>query len=511
VSRAIVAADVEVFRGCIARRMGLHFDDSKSAQLVQVLQDRLERSGRSIESYLGLLERETNRELLREEVSALARALTVGETYFFRNMDQFRALIELVVPERVRARAAERRLRIVCAGCASGEEPYSIAMLLKQSLLDPSWDVSIRAIDLNPAALEKARRGLFSTWALRETSPEMKQRWFHEQGKDLVLDEGVRSAVTFEARNLALEEPELWQPGSLDVVFCRNVLMYFRPELAQAAVSRIARALAPGGYLFLGHAETLRGLSHDFHLCHTHGTFYYQVKQGSELADRIPVRDDVPAYQQPALALPVLDAGDGWVDAIRKAADRIRALTREPGQNTASPRGVPAPSWDLALALDLLRRERFAEALELVRAYPPESTRDPDVLLLSAVLLSHNAELGAAEETCHRLLAMDELNAGAHYVLALCREGRGDRRAAAEHDQVAVYLEPTFAMPRLHLGLLARKAGDRDGARRELGQALMLLESEDPSRLLLFGGGFGREVLVGLCRAELAKAGGQQR
>lgn len=510
-TRAVAAADVEAFRSSIVRRMGLHFDDSKLLQLEQLLEERVQHSGRALDVYLNLLERETNRELVRDEVAALARALTIGETYFFRNNDQFRAFGELVVPERVRARAGERRLRFLSAGCSSGEEPYTIAMVVRQALPDPTWDVSIRGIDVNPAVIERARRGVYGPWALRETTPEMKERWFTQNGKEVVLDESLRSAVTFELRNLALEDPELWAPQSFDAIFCRNALMYFAPEVAQAAVARMARALVPGGYLFLGHAETMRGLSHDFHLCHTHGTFYYQVKQGSELSEPQRRQDAAPPSRPVPLPVPVVEPSDGWVDTIRKAAERIRVLTREP--DAGAPRASAAaalPTWDLALALDLLRRERFADALQLVRAFPPESARDPDVLLLSAVLLSHNSELDAAEETCQRLLAADELNAGAHYVVALCREGKGDRRSAAEHDQVAVYLEPTFAMPRLHLGLLARRAGDRDAARRELTQALLLLESEDPSRLLLFGGGFQRDALVALCRAELAAAGGRR-
>jgi chemotaxis protein methyltransferase CheR len=510
VTRAVTPADVEVFRSSIVRRMGLHFDDSKLLQLEQLLEERVQRSGRGLDAYLHLLERETNRELVREEVATLARALTVGETYFFRNNDQFRAFAELVVPERGRARAAERRLRFLSAGCSSGEEPYTIAMVVRQALPDPTWDVSIRGVDVNPAAIERAQRGVYGPWALRETTPEMKERWFKESGREVVVHESLRSAVTFELRNLALEDSELWAPQSFDAIFCRNALMYFAPEAAQAAVARMAHALAPGGYLFLGHAETLRGLSHDYHLCHTHGTFYYQVKQGSEPSETRRWQDGAPAPRPAPLPVPVVDASDGWVDTIRKAAERIRALTREPDAGTRPASTAAAPTWDLALALDLLRRERFADALQLVRAFPPEAVRDPDVLLLSAVLLSHNAELDAAEETCQRLLAAEELNAGAHYVLALCREGKGDRRSAAEHDQVAVYLEPTFAMPRLHLGLLARRAGDRDAARRELSQALLLLESEEPSRLLLFGGGFQREALVALCRAELTAAGGRR-
>jgi chemotaxis protein methyltransferase CheR len=142
-----------------------------------------------------------------------------------------------------------------------------------------------------------------------------------------------------------------------------------------------------------------------------------------------------------------------------------------------------------------------------MRGLPSQLARDPDVLLLRAVLLTHGGQLEIAVEACKEVLAIDDLSAGAHYLLALCREGAGDRQGAVDHDQVATYLDPAFAMPRLHLGLLAQRAGDREAARRELGHALTLLQREDASRLLLFGGGFGREALLALCRSELARAG----
>jgi chemotaxis protein methyltransferase CheR len=494
--------DIEAFRSGLARRLGLHFDESKSAQLGEVLQQRLRETALASSSYLASLERGG----AGDEISALARALTVGETYFFRNLDQFRALAQAVWPERMRVQAQRKSLRMLSAGCASGEEAFSMAILARESL-DPSWEVSIRAIDVNPAALAKAARGRFTSWALREAPAAVISRWFREDGRELVLDEGVRAQVRFEARNLAADDPDIWLPSSYDVVFCRNVLMYFTPQAAQAVVARIARALAPGGYLFLGHAETLRGLSQQFHLCHTHDTFYYQLKQGAS-DQPLP-----PLAPTPFAAGPPPGSDDGWVDAIRRAAERIQALSTGPSQTpapTPAPNAEPPrpPPLDLARALELLQKERFNEALEVVRAFPELAPPDRDVMLLHAVLLSHNAELGQAEALCQKLLELDELNAGAHYVLALCREGAGDLKAALEHDQVATYLAPGFAMPRLHLGLLARRAGDWETARRELGQALVLLEREDASRILLFGGGFQRSALLALCRAELQASGG---
>jgi chemotaxis protein methyltransferase CheR len=489
------------FSEAITRRLGLQFEDAKFSFLGEVLQRRLEALGQPPETYLRMLETEPD----SGESGALARELTVGETYFFRNMEQFRALAEVVLPDRMRVQAAGRTLNILSAACASGEEPYSIAMMARETIADPSWRVNIRAVDLNPAVLEKAARGRYSAWSLRETTAEARRRWFDPDGRDVILDAAVRAAVAFEERNLATDDPDLWRPGAYDVVFCRNVLMYFSPEQARAAIARIARALAPGGYLFLGHAETLRGLSDAFHLRHTHDAFYYELKDEVGGDDARPVQ---VAPRSSSIATSPETFSEAWVDAIREASERVEALAA-PRSAPRAPSFRPAPSWDLGPALDLMRREQFTEALTSVRSLPPESGADPDALLLEATLLVHGGDFPAAETVCRRLLAIDELNAGAHYVLALCRESVGDGPGAAEHDRVAVYLDPAFAMPRLHLGLLARHTGDRAAARRELGQALVLLGREDASRLLLFGGGFNREALIVLCRSALRDCGGQ--
>jgi chemotaxis protein methyltransferase CheR len=128
-------------------------------------------------------------------------------------------------------------------------------------------------------------------------------------------------------------------------------------------------------------------------------------------------------------------------------------------------------------------------------------------LLLETVLLASNGKLVEAERCAQRLLELDELNAGAHYVLALCAAGGGKLDEAARNDRIAIYLDPAFAMPHLHLGLMLRKTGDASAASKELAQAQALLEREDSARILLFGGGFGRSALLALCAAELVAAG----
>jgi chemotaxis protein methyltransferase CheR len=516
-----MSLDVERFRAIVAARFGLHFDDTKRVLLAEVLKRRIEATGAAPETYLARLSVPENS---GREIGALAEELTVTETYFFRNIDQFRVLAEVALPDRIRAQQSRRTLRLLSAGCASGEEAYSLAAMVRHHLPEAAgWDVTIRGVDINGAMIAKARRGRYSAWSLRETPADLQKRWFSAEGREFEVDERLRGTVGFEQRNLVEDDASFWQPRTFDIIFCRNVLMYFVPEAARAIVTRLSRALASGGYLFLGHAENLRGLSQDFHLRHTHETFYYQRKQGD--ADGHPPGIATMAGTGPAslagALLPledplasVVETADSWVDVIRRATERIQTLTEGrvtralPGPPTVGGPPAPRPRWDLERAVELLRKERFAEALALIGALPPESAVDPDVLLLRAVLLTQSGSLDEAVKVCADLLMLDEMNAGAHYLLAICREGLGDRQGAIDHDQVALYLDPGFAMPRLHLGLLARRAGEREAARRELGQALVLFQREDSSRVLLFGGGFSRESLVSLCRAELVACGG---
>jgi chemotaxis protein methyltransferase CheR len=285
--------------------------------------------------------------------------------------------------------------------------------------------------------------------------------------------------------------------------------MYFTPEVTRRVISRIASSLTRGGWLFMGEAETLRGVSSDFHLRHANDAFFYQLREDARPEEAIPEQ------RAPVPVPPAPPVNEAWIDTIRLASHRIAAL-RSPSRPSASAKAavVPkaaataAPRMDLAAALELLKEERFSDALRLLGAYPVEVESDRDVLLLRAVLLAQSGDPGGAERVCGRILELDELNAEAHYVKALCREYAGDRAAAADHDRYALYLDPTFAMPRLHLGLMAKRAGDADGERRELSRAVTLLTAEDPSRILLLGGGFARDALVELCRAELRTCGG---
>lgn len=499
------AQELEGFRGAITRFLGLRFDDSKLDELAEALGARMKATSTSkVGAYLSSMA------VSREEQHALAGHLTVPETFFFRMSDHFRALTEAVLPEFTES--YPHRVRILSAGCASGEEAYTVAMLLRYCACARANGITIRGIDINPAVIAKARQGRYTEWSMRETSPEMRDRYFRKHGCQFELNDNIRQMVIFEVGNLMDPKATFWQKESFDIIFLRNVLMYFSPDAAKEVIGRVAESLVPGGYLFLGSAETLRGVSQEFHLCQSHGSFYYRRRTYGDLPTQAVSSASLPTTTGPApISQEVPEIQGDWLKTIRLASQRIEDLTRRSRVSRKSTvqnpgdAGAPKMKADVGEAMNLMRQERFADALD---ALPLETIISTDAQLLRAVVLANAGRLAEAEAACKLLLKHDEMNAGAHYVMALCREHAGDLPAAGEHDQAAIYLDPSFAMPHLHRGLLARRTDNFPEARRELHQAVLLLEREDASRILLFGGGFSRDSLVELCNRELKSCGG---
>ena len=340
------------------------------------------------------------------------------------------------------------------------------------------------------------------------------ERWFRTAGNELVLDESIRAMATFEHGNLAEQATGLAAPGSLDVVFCRNVFIYFSPEAIRSAVERFARALQPGGYLFLGDAESLRGISTAFELCHSHETFYYRLR--SERVRRsIPAGRTPPAPSAGVIAAPEERPPDPpedgvWMETIGRASRRVASLGRGAARARSATPAPPPESWDLEPIRKLVTADREAEALAAVAALPPRAQADPEVKLLSAALLTNRGDLAGAERICRDLLAIDEFNAGAHYLLALGCEQRSELADALEHDRIAAYLDPDFAMPRLHFGRLARRLGASQRARQELAARSSCWTGRTPLAWRCSAGGFSREGLRQICRTELAACGGDR-
>jgi chemotaxis protein methyltransferase CheR len=460
-----VNTDLARFRTLLGARLGWVFADSDLPQLGQVLARRAQTLRLSPGAYL----RRLGTGAAADELAALAEELAITETYFFRHAEQFRALADDVLPERVRARAGQRVLRMLSVGCSSGEEAYTLAILGREARPDAGWIVAVLGLDANPEMLRRAGVARYSTWSLRETPDAVRNRWFDPHDGDYEVNAAVRDLVRFQRYNVADENAELWQPGQYDVILCRNLLMYLSPAVAEALIRRMTSALVPGGYLFLGHTDSLGPRPEGLEPRDGHDTFYYR-------------------RQRPGAA-------------TAPAAKATRPLVEAPRRRVTAARPGPDPH---ERALTLLRDERFAEALTVTEGALGDigDLPQPRDLLLHGVLLAQAGRIEDAEIACRRLLDVDGLYADAHHLLGVCLEGGAAVDVAIGHYRLAAHLDPAFAMPRLRLGLLSRRRGDDRAACAELDRALPLLREEREERIALFGGGFGRTSLSALCRAE---------
>ena len=233
--------EIEQFRAIVARRLGLHYEDGE-ARLPRrcpapTYGDRWVAPASSPTSSIEFIAKGS------EEFRALAEQLTVNETFFFRNADNFRAFAEVVLPDRIRRSPGTKRLRILSAGCASGEEAYSLAILVREALPDlASWDVKIVGIDINPAMLAKATQARYSAWSLRATPEDAKRRYFRADGRDFVLDPAIQKMVTFEERNLVEEDP---RSGSRSPATSSSVATFSCTSLRTKRVTSCAESVRP--------------------------------------------------------------------------------------------------------------------------------------------------------------------------------------------------------------------------------------------------------------------------
>lgn len=221
------------------------------------------------------------------EINSLLNEITIGETCFFRNQPQLDALMNLVVPGVVASRANQpvRHLRIWSAGCSTGEEPYTLAILLMEQAagLLRGWTFEILATDLNERSLLKAQQAVYGDYALRNVSAYHLSKYFKKvEGGEFQVSDFVRSKVRFSRVNL-LDDSRMAFMKGMDVIFCCNVLIYFDSGSKRRVVQHFYNNLLPNSYLFLGHSESLFGITADFRLVHMpSATAYLKVQRGGQ-------------------------------------------------------------------------------------------------------------------------------------------------------------------------------------------------------------------------------------
>jgi chemotaxis protein methyltransferase CheR len=268
----ITEPEFTALRDAIRDRFGIFYDDTKQFLLQSRLQTRLlKRSCRNFEGYYKFLTSSLQRE---EEWDELASVLCNNETYFFRERAQLDVLLSDVVDESLRAGG---RLRIWSSACSTGEEPYTIGMMLLEGRRIAPSNIILRAGDLSPRALDKARTGFYRELSFRATPPEMVQRYFRPFQQGFFVNDDVKRMVDFFRINL-LDAPAVAATGTFDAIFCRNVLIYFDKPTQKRVVEAFAAALRPGGFLFLGHAESIMRLTDLYQAVITPKAIYYRRK-----------------------------------------------------------------------------------------------------------------------------------------------------------------------------------------------------------------------------------------
>jgi chemotaxis protein methyltransferase WspC len=397
--------------------MGLDIASIGSASIERALRDRMTASkSPDADSYAQLLAASPT------EMQELIEAVVVPETWFFRNPEAFKALAALAAGEWAPAHPGGT-LRVLSFPCSTGEEPYSIAIALLESGL-PRERFTIDGFDISGRALERAARGVYGRNSFRGSELSFVERYFRrEEGGRFLLDELVRTSVRFEQRNV-VDEDFATRQGQYDVIFCRNVLIYFDPLTQQRALRNLAGALRTGGTLFVGPAESFQVVAAGFLSLAMPQAFAFQKG-----ADRVP---DLPAIPP-------------------------SRVERRP----AEPRAERAGRARIA-------RARGASAQ---RNGPPsiltrEAPRDVADDLTAARRLADSGDLKAALALAERSLSTAPPTPEGYYVLGLIRDAIGDSAGAMDAYRKALYLDPDHIDALLHLAFLLERGGDAASAQR---------------------------------------------
>lgn len=260
------ADELEMIRALVRRETGILIERKKNYYLENRLSQRMENSGcSSFREYYDRLTADSQR---HEEVQCLIEAITINETYFFRDFPQLRGFAEEVLPKYAAAKRAngQRSLRIWSAACSTGEEPYTIAIILREMLDDfEDWNIRIEATDIDRKVIRYAEQGIYSDRSIRETPLIYRRQYFRQSSVGWELDESIRSCVRFDRLNLS-DPAMLASRRGYDMIFCRNVLIYFDEDSRRKVVDGLYDALLPGGCLFLGHAESVGRITAAFRL-----------------------------------------------------------------------------------------------------------------------------------------------------------------------------------------------------------------------------------------------------
>ncbi len=436
------------FRDLVQEKSGLYFPEEKRLSLSRRLVEALEQSScANLDEYYELLRASPSNNC---EWDRLVSALTVGETYFFRNKGHFDALANHILPEIIaRQQRSNRRIRIWSAGCATGEESYSVAILLRELIPDISnWSILILGTDINRDALSKAREGVYGSWSFRDVRERIKRTYFRAADKQHAINDEIKRMVTFYYLNLIQDHyPSLSNnTHAMDVILCRNVTIYFTPEETDTVVGQFYKSLTGGGWLIPGASEPNMTTYQDYDLVSLSGAVVY-CKPALEKAKK----------------------PESTLKALPSATEAIEVNARH-----AAPE--PSPTTDpYHMALKYLEKAQIDNALTQLHK---TLDQNPDFALAYYALskiYANKGDLEKAQHWCERAIERDKLRPEPYFTLSMIYQGYDLLDQATDALRKALFLDSGFTLAHYSLANIYLKQGKKKLAYRSLRNAQRLL------------------------------------
>lgn len=479
------------FRDFIHQQSGIFLEESKLDSLRISLVTRATRLDfSSFDQYYALLVRDIG------EFNELMNLVTINETSFFRFPQQFDALKNRVLPELMSAKPeSNRNFRVWSAGCSTGEEPYSIAMTLLDAGIDGlGWKAQVLGTDVSTKALSVGQKGVYGKRAMVNVAKEVVARHFEQVADGYRVGDRARRLVDFGYHNLIKEPYPLSLMGNWDVIFCRNVTIYFRLDSTRRVISNFYNSLNEGGYLFIGHSETLTSISDQLEPVEVGGVFLYRKPRTKKLFGTPTPRPVEPVAVKPISPAEAQDAGP------ERPVVSGRVRPREPVQpDTAT------AAETLAEARTCLAEGRPECVLELVQRVLDRDPNNAEAFLLSAYVHADTADYERALEACHRALAINPLLPVARYILGIIYQRQGDTVRAVSELKKTIYIDSEFALAHLNLANIYKAQRKWDAAAREYENALRALYKSPDGTWTEFLGGFKADLLVKTCERSLVE------
>jgi len=426
----------------------------------------------------------------------LVEGLTVRETYFFRHAAQFDLVRGLIVPELKQILGRRAQLRAWCAGCATGEEPYSLAILLHDAGLLPRSHVL--GTDVSRVSLARARAARYGRWSFREAAPGFVARWFKQVDGVFALDDSIRRHVVFDHLNLAADPYPCPAKGiwGMDLIFCRNVMLYFDPETIKRVALHFYDSLRDGGWLMTGPSDpSLEGLA-PFEVTHTSAGILYRRR---EARGKLPAPSST---RKPRRTVPP-DAPAGVAARLPR---RTRTVPPPPGSPalatpTTSPAAASGPDEQLARAREAYAHGDWAGAARLVAALPDSA----EACVLHVRALANLGKPADAEAAAAQALAQHGLEVELIFLRALVLLTLKRDEDALECARRALYLDRSFVVGYFVLGEIQARLGHVRAAQVAYRRARDLCAALPAEAVVPFGDGHSASSLAEVAAAQLAR------